>query len=64
MEIAPTLGREKEQGTRSPMPFREVFDGIQYVLWTGRLWKTLPREYGSGFYMSQVIPAMGQRQNI
>lgn len=49
-EIAPILGREKEPGTkgRPPVPFREVLDGILYVLRTGCQWKALPREYGSG----------------
>ncbi len=49
-EIAPILGEEKRQGTRGrpPVPFRKVLDGILCVLRTGRQWKALPREYGSG----------------
>jgi transposase len=30
------------------LPFRQVFDGILYVLRTGCQWKALPKEYGSG----------------
>ncbi len=50
VEIAPLLGEEKRPGTRGrpPVPFREVLDGILYVLRTGCQWKQLPREYGSG----------------
>lgn len=50
MEIAPVLGKEKEPGTRGrpPAPFREVLDGIIYVLNAGCQWKALPRKYGSG----------------
>ena len=30
------------------VPFRNVLDGILYVLRTGCQWKMLPKEYGSG----------------
>src|SRR5690348_12053675 len=33
---------------RPVVPFRQVMDGILYVLRTGCQWKALPREYGSG----------------
>jgi transposase len=50
LRIAPMLGEEKRPGTRGrpPVPFRQVFDGILYVLRTGCQWKALPKEYGSG----------------
>ncbi len=50
-EIEPILGKEKKEPRtkgRPPVPFREVLDGILYVLRTGCQWKALPREYGSG----------------
>src|SRR5271154_2114410 len=34
-------------GGRKPMPPRQVFSAIVYVLRTGCQWKALPKEYGS-----------------
>lgn len=34
-------------GGRKPMPARQVFSAIVYVLRTGCKWKALPREFGS-----------------
>ena len=50
MEIAPILGKEKKPGARGRplIPFRNVLDGIVYVLRTGCQWNALPKEYGSG----------------
>jgi len=44
------LPKEKPSKTvgRPIVPFRKVLDGIMYILRTGRQWKMLPREYGSG----------------
>jgi len=33
---------------RPAISFRKVLEGILYVLRTGRQWKMLPEEYGSG----------------
>ncbi len=48
-ELRPLLPPEKPPGTpgRPVIPFRQVVDGILYVLRTGCQWKALPREYGS-----------------
>ena len=36
-------------GGRKPLPYRQVFEGIVYVLRTGCQWKALPRErFGCG----------------
>lgn len=43
-------GRRYERrpgGGRKPMPARQVFSAIVYVLRTGIQWKALPREFGS-----------------
>jgi transposase len=50
LEVQPLLPPEKKPGTngRPVVPFREVLDGILYVLRTGCQWKALPSEYGSG----------------
>jgi transposase len=49
-------GRKRPQGRkyqrkpgagRKPMPARQVFSAIVYVLRTGCQWKALPKEYGS-----------------
>jgi transposase len=49
-ELVPLLPPEKPPGTngRPIVPFRQVMDGILYVLRTGCQWKALPAEYGSG----------------
>jgi transposase len=49
-QLEPLLPPEKPPGTPGGpvVPFRQVMDGILYVLRTGCQWKALPREYGSG----------------
>jgi transposase len=56
-KIEPLLPVRKRQGERKyqrrpgagrkPMPARQVFSAIVYVLRTGCQWKALPKEYGS-----------------
>ena len=45
----PTKGyKRKRGGGRKPLPLRQVFEGIVYVLRTGCQWKVLPKEcFGS-----------------
>jgi transposase len=40
--------RKSRKGGRPPLPYRQVFDGIFYVLRTGCQWKAVPPEFGSG----------------
>jgi transposase len=40
--------RQSRKGGRPPLPYRQVLDGIFYVLRTGCQWKAVPREFGSG----------------
>lgn len=49
-EIKVVLPPEKPINTigRPAVSFRNVLDGILYVLRTGCQWKMLPKEYGSG----------------
>src|SRR5262249_7698225 len=49
-ELQPLLPLEKPPNTpgRPVVPFRQVMDGILYVLRTGCRWNALPGEYGSG----------------
>ena len=49
-EVQPLLPPEKPLGTpgRPVVPFRQVLDGILYVLRTGCHWKAVPPKYGSG----------------
>lgn len=49
-ELASLVPSEKPPGTngRPIVSFRQVMDGILYVLRTGCQWKALPAEYGSG----------------
>src|ERR1019366_4013324 len=39
--------RRRPGAGRKPMPARQVFSAIVYVLRTGCQWKALPREFGS-----------------
>lgn len=39
--------RRKPGGGRKPLPDRQVFEAIVFVLRTGIQWKALPREFGS-----------------
>lgn len=39
--------RRKPGGGRKPLPERQVFEAIVFVLRTGIQWKALPREFGS-----------------
>lgn len=39
--------QRKPGGGRKPLPARNVFEAIVYVLRTGIQWKALPREFGS-----------------
>ena len=49
--LDPLLPRHKRRRThagRKPLEWRQVIDGIFYVLRTGCQWKAAPREFGSG----------------
>lgn len=49
--LEPLLPRRKRRRThpgRKPLPWRQVIDGIFYVLRTGCQWKAAPAEFGSG----------------
>ena len=49
--IEPLLPKPKAQPGRRgrrPVPFRQVLDGILFVLRTGCQWKMVPRQYSSG----------------
>ena len=50
VELQPLLPPEKPPGTtgRPVVPFRQVLNGILYVLRTGCQWKAVPGAYGSG----------------
>ncbi len=45
--------RRKPGAGRKPMPARQVFSAIVYVLRTGMQWKALPRELGSASAVHQ-----------
>ena len=40
--------RRSRKGGRPRLPYRQVLDGIFYVLRTGCQWKAVPPEFGSG----------------
>ena len=43
------------------MPYRQVADGIFYVLRTGCQWKAAPTEFGSGSSLHRYFQAWTQR---
>ena len=45
--VAGRAYRRKAGGGRKPMPAKQVFAAIVYVLRTGCQWKALPKEFGS-----------------
>jgi transposase len=48
--IEPCLPKrhKSRKGGRPPLPWRQVLDGIFYVLRTGCQWKAVPKAFGSG----------------
>ena len=53
--------RRSRKGGRPPIPFRQVFDGIFYVLRTGCQWKAVPPEFGSGSTLHRRFQACVKR---
>ena len=47
--------QRKAGAGRKPMPARQVFSAIVYVLRTGMQWKALPREFGSASAVHQYF---------
>jgi len=45
--------KRKPGGGRKPMPARQIFAAIVYVLRTGIQWKALPKEFGSSSAIHQ-----------
>ena len=45
--------QRKPGGGRKPLPARQIFSAIVYVLRTGCQWKALPREFGSASAVHQ-----------
>jgi transposase len=46
--LLPPRKRRRTHPGRKPLEWRQVLDGIFYVLRTGCQWKAAPREFGSG----------------
>lgn len=46
--LLPKRRRRRKHPGRKPLPWRQVIDGIFYVLRTGCQWKAAPAEFGSG----------------
>ena len=53
--------RRSRKGGRPPIPSRQVFDGIFYVLRTGCQWKAVPPEFGSGSTLHRRFQACVKR---
>lgn len=57
--LLPKRKRRRRYPGRKPLPWRQVVDGIFYVLRTGCQWKAAPPEFGSGSslhrYFQQLV---------
>ncbi len=57
--LLPKRKRRRRYPGRKPLEWRQVMDGIFYVLRTGCQWKAAPREFGSGSslhrYFQQLV---------
>jgi transposase len=53
--------RRSRKGGRPPIPFRQVMDGVFYVLRTGCQWKAVPAEFGSGSTLHRRFQAFVKR---
>src|ERR1700722_1482499 len=61
--IEPLLPRVRRprKGGRPPLSYRQVLDGIFYVLRTGCHWKAVPPEFGSGSSLHRYFQMLVQR---
>jgi putative transposase len=48
LELLLPRRRRSRKGGRPPLDYRQVMDGIFYVLRTGCQWKAVPKGFGSG----------------
>jgi transposase len=53
--------RRSRKGGRPPLPYRQVLDGIFYVLRTGCQWKAVPPEFGSGSSLHRYFQRLVKR---
>jgi transposase len=53
--------RRSRKGGRPPLPYRQVLDGIFYVLRTGCQWKAAPPEFGSGSSLHRYFQRFAKR---
>ena len=53
--------RRSRKGGRPPLPYRQVLDGIFYVLRTGCQWKAAPPEFGSGSSLHRYFQKLAKR---
>ncbi len=56
--LLPERKRRFRNPGRKPLPWRQVIDGIFYVLRTGCQWKAAPVEFGSGSSLHRYFQAL------
>jgi transposase len=61
--IEPLLPKRRKcrKGGRPPLPYRQVLDGIFYILRTGCQWKAAPPEFGSGSSLHRYFQRWAKR---
>jgi transposase len=62
--IEPCLPKrhKSRKGGRPPLPWRQVLDGIFYVLRTGCQWKAVPKAFGSGSSLHRYFQRLVKRR--
>jgi transposase len=60
-DLLPARRRRKKNPGRKPLPWRQVLDGIFYVLRTGCQWKAAPAEFGSGSSLHRYFQVLVNR---
>jgi len=59
--LLPKRQRRRDHPGRRPLPWRQVLDGIFYVLRTGCQWKAAPPEFGSGSTLHRYFQRLVER---
>jgi transposase len=59
--LLPKRKRRRRYPGRKPLPWRQVLDGIFYVLRTGCQWKAVPTEFGSGSSVHRYFQELVKR---
>ena len=60
--LLPKMKKKRGKSGRTPTPWREILDGIFWILRTGAPWSALPSEYpprSTVFHRAREVPNVG-----